>query len=402
VDSPPHHSIRRLKVEPAAVRILYVTDSPTVSGAEHVLFQYLDAFRPPEHETHVLLRRSNTRLSAELDARKIAYTATNGFSTEVIRTTARPDVLLNFAAAFRRISREMATLRRKWRYDVVHSISYPSSLYVALAHQDAAVRHVWHEHNIKRTHRFNRPIYRFVARTCARVVGPSNAVVTALASAGIPADKLLTVYNGIDLERFIPQQAIRRATRSGLGLMEDEPAVGLMGQMLPYKGHATLVAAAPRVLAQVPKARFFFVGALENPPYEAQIKTLARQHGVESRVVFTGWRSDIQAVLQAMDVVVVPTLTPEPAALSLMESMALERPLVASRTGGTPEIVKDGETGILFEPGNVTQLAAAIERLLHDPNLRERLGSAARARVSREFGKARHLARMEQLYRTGA
>jgi glycosyltransferase involved in cell wall biosynthesis len=107
-------------------------------------------------------------------------------------------------------------------------------------------------------------------------------------------------------------------------------------------------------------------------------------------------------VLQAMDVVVVPTLTPEPAALSLMESMALERPLVASRTGGTPEIVKDGETGILFEPGNVTQLAAAIERLLHDPNLRERLGSAARARVSREFGKARHLARMEQLYRTGA
>jgi glycosyltransferase involved in cell wall biosynthesis len=122
---------------------------------------------------------------------------------------------------------------------------------------------------------------------------------------------------------------------------------------------------------------------------------------VDSRIVFTGWRPDIHAVVQAMDVVVVPTLTPEPAALSLMESMALKRPLVASRTGGTPEIVVDGETGLMFEPGNVAQLAGAIQRILEDAALSARMGEAGRARVEQKFGLHAHLQRVEQLYRTG-
>ncbi len=197
----------------------------------------------------------------------------------------------------------------------------------------------------------------------------------------------------------MPQEAVRRAARSELGLGERDPAIGLFGQMLPYKGHATLIAAAPRLLAATPSVRFFLVGALENPPYEKHLERLARECGVEQQIVFTGWRTDIQRVMQAMDVIVVPTLTPEPAALSLMESMALERPLVASRTGGTPEIVVDGETGVLFEPGDAVQLATAVGRLLDDRDLSTSLGRAARSRVCREFGLARHLASVEQLYR---
>jgi len=382
------------------VNILYVTDSPTVSGAEHVLLHYLDAWRPPHHRTHVLLRRTNTRLIAQLEKRGIPFLATDSFSDAIIRTTARPDELVHFTKAFLGIRREMQALAREFPYELVHSISYPTSLYVALA-VGTSVPHIWHEHNIKRIHAFNRPIYRFVGDRCARVIGPSNAVIGALGQA-VEASKLLTVYNGIDLSRFTPDGSVRESARRGLQLGEHDLGVALAGQLLPYKGHRALIAVAARLREALPRARYFIVGALENPPYEAELRALIREKHLDDRVVFTGWRTDMHAVLQAMDVLVVPTETPEPAALGLMEAMALGQALVASRTGGTPELVTDGETGLLFAPGDTAQFASALLRLGTDRELRVELGRAARARALAAFGLDRHLAEMERLYRTAS
>ena len=382
------------------MNILYVTDSPTVSGAEHVLLHYLDAWRPPDHRTHVLLRRTNTRLIAQLERRGIPFTATDSFSNAIIRTTARPGELAHFTRAFLGIRREMLALAREFRYDLVHSISYPTSLYVAIA-VGASVPHIWHEHNIKRIHAFNRPIYRWVGDRCARVIGPSNAVVAALGQA-VAAQKLLTVYNGIDLSRFTPDRSVRDTMRRELQLEEHDLGIALAGQLLPYKGHRALIEVAARLRDALPRARYFIVGALENPPYEAELRARLRETQLEDRFVFTGWRTDMHAVLQAMDVLAVPTETPEPAALGLMEAMALGQALVASRTGGTPELVTDGQTGMLFEPGDVSQFASALLRLATDRELRLELGRAARARALEAFGLERHLDEMARLYRTAS
>lgn len=382
------------------MKILYVTDSPTVSGAEHVLLHYLDAWRPPHHQTHVLLRRTNTRLIAQLTQRGVPFTATDRFSDAIIRTTVRPGELLHFSRAFLGIRREMRALAQHFPYERVHSISYPTSLYVALA-VGRSVPHIWHEHNIKRIHGFNRPIYRWVGERCARVIGPSRAVVDALGQA-VPAEKLLAVYNGIDLRRFVPDPSVRDETRRSLHLGAHDLGIALSGQLLPYKGHRALIAAAGALKTTLPTARYFIVGALENPPYEAELRELVRAQGLEERVVFTGWRTDMHAVLQAMDVLVVPTETPEPAALGLMEAMALGQPLIASRTGGTPELVEHERTGLLFEPGNVAQLTAAIARLAQDSGLRASLGRTARAHALATFGLERHLDEMLALYRAAS
>lgn len=382
------------------MNILYVTDSPTVSGAEHVLLHYLDAWRPPHHQTHVLLRRTNTRLIAQLTERAIPFTATDRFSDSIIRTTVRPDELMHFGRAFLGIRDEMRTLAQRFPFDLVHAISYPTSLYVALA-VGRSVPHIWHEHNIKRIHGFNRPIYRWVGTRSAGVIGPSRAVVDALAQA-VPADRLRTVYNGIDLRRFVPDPLVRAATRGSLGLGVHDLGIALAGQLLPYKGHRALIAAAGALKERLPTARYFIVGALENPPYEAELRDMVRAHGLHERVMFTGWRTDMHAVLQAMDMLVVPTETPEPAALGLMEAMALGQPLIASRTGGTPELVEHERTGLLVEPGHVAQLTAAIARLAEDGTLRAGLGRAARAHALRTFGLERHLDEMLALYRTAS
>jgi glycosyltransferase involved in cell wall biosynthesis len=159
-----------------------------------------------------------------------------------------------------------------------------------------------------------------------------------------------------------------------------------------------LIEAAPAILRTQPQTQFYFVGALENPPYEGELKALLASQGLLDRFHFTGWRNDVPRVIRAMDVVVVATVTPEPAALMLMEAMAMERPIVATRTGGTPEIVLDGETGLLFKPGDARQLADCVSRVLADNQLARGLGTRAKRRVEARFDRERQMNIMVELY----
>jgi glycosyltransferase involved in cell wall biosynthesis len=381
------------------MNILYVSDSTTVSGAEIVMLGYLDALKALGHQPYGFVSEQNPRLIAAFRDRDVPCTPTAAYSRRIIETTANPLALAGFVSAFCRASGEMARLIRGAGIDLIHSISYPACIYAALAAARTGRRQLWHEHNIKRLHSVNRIIYRQVARTCCFVAGPSNAVTDNLAQAGIDRAKLRTVYNGIDLQRFRPRPAADTdRLRHELGLSGNERAVGLFGQMLPYKGHRTLVAAAPAILRSHPNTRFYFIGALENPPYERELRDLIALHGLAERVQFTGWRNDVQDLVRAMDVVVVGTTTPEPAALMLMEAAAMERCVVATRTGGTPEIVLDGETGLLFEPGNAVELAERVVQLLDRPDLARRFGVAGRRRVEAQFSLPRHLDEIFRLY----
>ena len=124
----------------ASIGVLYVSDSPTVSGAEHVLFDHLKRFRAPGFRTHVFLRASNDRLRKELESRGVPFTASEAFSSRTIRTTLRPDHLWTFARAMYRVRRELVALAVRERTDVLHLISYPASLYVAFAARALGVR----------------------------------------------------------------------------------------------------------------------------------------------------------------------------------------------------------------------------------------------------------------------
>jgi glycosyltransferase involved in cell wall biosynthesis len=378
--------------------ILYVTDSPTVSGAEHVLLCYLDRLRPPDFRTHVFLRATNHRLIEALRERGIEYTATKSFSEKVIRTTIRPDDLCHFARRFHLVKREIIADAMRTNADILHSISYPTALYTALAARKMKIPHIWHEHGVKQIHRFNRAIYRFVAGSCTNVIGPSAAVTEALALAGIPRTHLSTVYNGIDLDRFSPSLERSAHVRREFDITPGQVAIGLVGQLLPHKGHHTLIDAAPEILRHLPNARFFIVGALENPPYEAELRSRIGSADLTSRFTFTGWRADVPDVISAMDVLVVPTLTAEPAALSLMEAMALRRPLIATRVGGTPELVDENESGLLFTPGRSEELAACVIELLTNKERALRLAHEGRRRMERLFSLERHLDEMKRLY----
>ena len=383
------------------MKVLFVTDSPTVSGAEHVWLGYLPALTARGGSSHAFVSAANVRLRRALDERGGGHTVTDAFSRRMIETTLRPAALAEYGRAFLAVHRQLRAVVERERPDVMHSISFPACLYAATVAHATGVPHVWHEHNIKRVHAVNRHLYRYVASTCAWVVGPSRAVTDNLATAGIARDTLVPLYNGIDLGAFTPDDTRAGAVRQDLGL-GDAPVVGLVGQLLAHKGHDTLIDAAPVIRARVPGTRFVFVGALENPPYEAHLRQRIAAAGLTDTFTFTGWRRDVAHVIGAMDIAVVATTTPEPAALSLMESMAMERPLVATHTGGTPEIVEHGTTGLLFAPGDATALAAHVAALLPDGARRQQMGRAGRARVAAAFTVERHIGGMLDLYARAA
>ena len=213
----------------------------------------------------------------------------------------------------------------------------------------------------------------------------------------MPARKLVPLYNGIDLAKFAPDDARARRVRQELGWADD--AGGRAVRPAPASQrprHADRRGAAIR--ARVPGTRFVFVGALENPPYEAHLRARLATAGLTDAFQFTGWRTDVPDVMRAVDLLVVPTTSQEPAALSLMEGMAMGRPLVASRTGGTPELIVDGGTGLIFPPGDAAALGRQVAALLADPERRRRMGEAGRARMEREFTVEKHVAGMLDLY----
>jgi len=244
-----------------------------------------------------------------------------------------------------------------------------------------------------------RLVQRHVCRLADRVVVNAQAVKDWLVGEGYDPGKIVVIHNGVDLSRFsAPHEPGRIATE--LGLPPHTPLVAVVSRLTRMKGLEQFIEAAAIVARQFPEPRFLIVG--EPPPHDAayldQLKSLARRLHIADRVIFTGLRSDVPALLASVAVAAMPSLN-EALSNALLEAMAAGAPVVATRVGGTPEALVDGETGLLVPPADVAALAVAIARLLGAPLLAARLGQAARQVIEDRFSIARMTMDTQLLYR---
>jgi glycosyltransferase involved in cell wall biosynthesis len=214
------------------------------------------------------------------------------------------------------------------------------------------------------------------------VIAISEGVRDALVRAGVRRERIRIVPSGIDPERFAAPAAARAAVRDAWGVGAGDVLVVVVGALERRKGHDVLVDAAATLAADGVRVRLAFCG--EGGERDA-LAALAAARAVA--VTFAGFRADVAACLAAADVVALPSRR-EGLGVAALEAMAAGRPVVASRVGGLPEVVADGETGVLVAPGDVAGLAAALGRLARDAGLRTRLGTAGRARVAARFTTA--------------
>lgn len=274
------------------------------------------------------------------------------------------------------------SLRRAMRsgdYDVVHSHAARAHGAVATARIGLAER-PWHVVSRRVDFAVARgPVSAWKYRRGAdQYLAISEGVERVLWEGGIAPERVCVVPSGIDLAKFAGLRA-RDAVRAELGLDAGTFAVGNVAALAPHKAQNDLVRAAAIVRSTRGDVRFFVVG---EGALRARLESLAREVGMSEHVVFTGFRADALDLLRAFDVFVMSSYL-EGLGTSIMDAQVLGIPVVATRTGGIPELVEDGITGLLAPPRDPPAIAAAILRFLDDGPLRAACAERARALSSR-------------------
>jgi glycosyltransferase involved in cell wall biosynthesis len=235
----------------------------------------------------------------------------------------------------------------------------------------------------------------YTNRRVHAIVAVCESIKRGLVGAGVPAEKISVIYSGTDLERFHPG-VDGGPVRRELGLAADDVVITQIG-VRSWRGWRDVLDAMPAVAERFARARLLFVGA--PPPRIAEIAEQARARGLEGRVLAIGHRTDVPAILTASDVVVDASYAGLGITGSIREAFACERPVVATALEGMPELVQDGETGLLVPPRTPAALAGAIVRLLADPTAAQTMARAGRKRVEAQFSLRAKLDATEALYR---
>ena len=210
---------------------------------------------------------------------------------------------------------------------------------------------------------------------------------------GVPSNKVELVRSGLDLAAF--SASTKRADiRSELGLNDNHHLVTFIGRLRPVKGVEYGIKAFAVASVQHQNLRIALAGEGEQLGY---LQDLTSQLGISENVTFLGVRNDLPDLLAATDSVLMPSLN-EGFPRTAIEAMAAGKPVIATRVGGTPEAIIDGETGILVPAKDVEAMAAALSNLVDDTELQTRLGTAGRARAQQNYSLANYLSRLDRLY----
>jgi len=283
-------------------------------------------------------------------------------------------------------------LIRKVRPDLIHVHSRRGAdLWGAVAARATGTRAVL-------TRRVDNPenamLARFKYRQFARVVSISEGIRQVLIKEGVPARHVSCVHSAVDMADR-RQDCDRSWFRREFGLAESHQTVAVIAQLIPRKGHRFLIEAAPEILEKCPEAHFLFFG---KGALRQELESLCAEAGIRDKVIFAGFRDDLRHILPCIDLVVHPALM-EGLGVSLLQAAASGVPIVGARSGGIPEIVRDGVNGYLVPPGDAQALIDPISRLLSDGTLAAGFGEAGHRIVKEHFSIEAMVAGNLEIYR---
>ncbi len=296
----------------------------------------------------------------------------------------------------------LSRLFRSYAYDVVHTHLSHDLWWIVpalkLASSDSKLFLTKHmASGVKKTD----PLHRFLYARLQGTFAISNYIRgSVLNTCPVPESEVYILPPGIPMDKFDPALYSRTEIRRSLGIPDDVILIGMVARISPGKGHEEfLMAAKSLTQSSGLNLRFVVVGTSSSSErsYETGIKRMAGELGLGESVDFTGFRRDVPALLSAFDVLAFPSHE-ESFGLGLAEAMAMELPVVASKSAGVLDIVVDGETGVLIQPKDYRSLAAGIGKLARDPGLRRSYGTAGRNRVERLFSLKSVVDRLESYY----
>ncbi|TMA43454.1 MAG: glycosyltransferase [Deltaproteobacteria bacterium] len=358
------------------MRVLLVIDELDIGGTEQQIVELVRCL-PRERYAPLVCCFRYGRKAAELERM--------GTRVVHLEKQARIDVGL---------VRRLVSLMQTERIDVVQTFLVGANLWGRLAALIARVPviiasernvDVWEEPT-------KRCLGRVLALGTDRIVANAEAVRAYLIGRGAAPKRVVTIRNGVDLERFAGALDVP-ALRQSLGLAADDQVAAVVARLEPQKGHGVVVEAAARLRDRFPRLRYLFVGG---GSAETVIRAEVVRHGLADRIVFTGFRTDSADLVRAADFSILVS-TKEGLSNTLLESLAAGRPVIASRVGGNAEVVST-DVGLLVPPQDPDALAQAVAHLAADPLAAARMGERGRERARREFSVTRMAAETAALY----
>jgi len=295
-------------------------------------------------------------------------------------------------------------LRRK-RYHVIHTHNSKAGFIGRLAGKWARVPVIvhtvhgfaFHDQEPPWRQALFRNLERLAAHWCDKMVFISQPLIDWAFKEGITKNSKVTrVYSGIELDHFHPVSAEeKKRIRKKWGIRPRDPVIGMVSKLWEGKGHATLIQAFREIQKEMDQAKLVIVG--EGYLYE-ELVALVDRLGLKDSVLFTGFQRDVFEIIATFDVAVLPSFF-EGMGRVLLEAMAMEKPVVASRVGGIPDLVEDGVNGFLVNPGKIQELSAGLLRVLRDKKLARKLGKQGRKKTTDRFSAEIMVQSIDTIYR---
>jgi len=346
------------------LRIQHVIGSFQVGGAERYALQLASRQAREGHDVHVVALAEGPLIDAFREA---------GITLQTMLKMARLDPTL---------PARLASLFVRNDVDVVHTHNPPPLVYASLAARTVGAVLVHTKHGVNQDRQRRMWLRKVVANLVHRVVAVSEDTARhAVFQGEVTSDRVHVIRSGVDTDLFRPRPDARDRIRTELGIGPDEWVIGSVGRLVPEKNHASLLRAAAPLL-RGHNARILLVG---QGPERPTLEALARQLGIENKVLLAGMRHDTHDVLSAMDVFALSSRT-EGMPLALLEAMATELAVVCTRVGGIPALLKGSNAGALVPSENDDALAEGLRRLHADPQEARRMGVRARQLVTIQHG----------------
>jgi glycosyltransferase involved in cell wall biosynthesis len=360
-------------------------DKPSTGGAEKQLYLLSSSLNPEKFRSLVV------QLSPD---NSMPVTTNNISNLELFHFPTRKFYNL---AGIRQLGR-LSRLAKQYNVDIIHTFFEKSEVMGWLTARLSGIP-AWitsrRDLGFKRKKIYNK-VFRFSSKDCRRCVANCHAVKDKMTQQGsLPDGKIEVIYNGLDLSIY-QKSHNDKVLRKELGVEDDVPLVGMIANFnFEIKGHRCFLEAAKGVMEKVRDVEFLLVG---DGPLRNQYKEMAQNIGIKEKVHFLGERPDVPAILSHLAVSVLSS-TSEGFSNVILESMAAGRPVIATKIGGSPEIVVDGVTGYLVPPADSSAMAGAITALLQEPDKAKAMGAAGKRLVEEKFSLRAMVESYERLYR---
>ena len=285
---------------------------------------------------------------------------------------------------------KLKSFLRKGRFHIVHTHTAKAGALGRLAALYAnvpVILHTPHGHNFygyfnPLSSKMIESIERYLARFTDAIIALTELEKKDFVRYKVaPESKMRVIYQGLELDDYTKSVSDKNSLKKLLRIQPEDMVVGVVSRIEPVKGVIYFVQAAKLVLERIPNAKFIIAG---EGSQRGELEQKAIELGIKDSVIFAGWRDDVPEILSILDVLVQPSLN-EAVGMSLLEAQAAGVAVVATSVGGIPEVVKDGSTGILVPPGDISKISQAIIALLSDPQRRQSYAQAGRHWVSGKF-----------------